>query len=111
MKSISPQSKGRTHKRLNLEQKLRLLVRLYRARERRRGSKSTSVSHPSSQSRMNFAAALAMLMVVAGSLIVPAGQGTTTLEEANQAYAAGRCEPMLTGQIAYGPGTIACNRP
>jgi hypothetical protein len=97
MNSSGIQSHRPAPKRLSLEQKIRLLARRYRARERRRAGKTTNEKVPFRPWWTVLAGALAQLAMAAVSLNAFAGPVTATFERANQAYASGQFVEAVRG--------------
>ncbi len=89
-----------TAKRLSLEQKIRLIARRYRARERRHRGKSETGNCSSRHAWLAFTCALAVLAVLVLPMVSRADETTTTFEQANQSYASGHFAEAAHGYEA-----------
>lgn len=93
-------AKGATPKRLSLEQKIRLIARRFRTRERRHGRQPADPKHAPRRWWMAFACALALLATMAGPTNARAEDYGATFDQANQAYSSGRFADSVRGYEA-----------
>lgn len=97
-RQLSPKSP--MPKRLSLEQKIRLIARRYRARERRHGHKSENRNCQSRHGWLALTCALAVFAVLVLPMLSRAEETTKTFEQANQSYASGHFAEAAHGYEA-----------
>ena len=100
MKTRQSSSTKPTAKRPSLEQKIRLIARRYRARERRHRHKSENRYCRSRRGWLALTCALAVFAVLVLPMASRAEETTTTFEQANQSYASGHFAEAAHGYDA-----------